>query len=202
MKTKLLAISLLEQNVPLLHSIDQESFFKDFRFFNPLLTVRENSIVKLGLAKVLKYTGIIVGGNIIHNMLFKERTYYWNDKEFNMRDRFSPLGITLFCAPTEYKYSFYPTHFIKRDLVDKVLFSRQQFDYSPFYFKEAYTHLFQTHIEIFQKYVSTIIAETKDLIVFKFRRGSDVPLSFIDLIQTEGPYATQLTEEGFNVWPG
>lgn len=202
MKTKLLATSLINQHIPQLHPIDQESYFKDFRFFNPLLTAKENVNLKLGVAKVLKYDNTIVGGNITYNILYKETVYHPKDGKFILQAEFSPLGITLYNQPTTYRYKFERTHFIKREYVDKVLMSKQQFDYSPFFFKEAYSYLMNNNISSFGQYVAMVTAETKDLLAFKFRRGVAVPTSFLEFIQEPGPYAVQLTEEGFNVWPG
>jgi hypothetical protein len=202
MKTPLLAKSVVQQHVPTMQELDQVSYFKDFRFFNPLFTAQQNASIKIKLAKELKYDNTVITGQITHNILYKFETYTFEGEVPALANRFTPLGLTIWEAPTEYRYTFNADHFIKKDFVGTTSISRQKFDYSTFYFKEAYSYLFNNNLPTFGKYVSAVNVDTKDTIAFKFRRGIVLPHSFQDLILTEGHYTVEVTGEGFNVWPG
>lgn len=99
--------------------IDQEMFFLDPEFFNPLFTYQENTIIKERLSRALNYNGPIVFGDQIGTFLYKRK----EDKT-----EYTVGGLLKRNDIYTYVYKYLPTKYqtiIKRKLssISKFVFS-------------------------------------------------------------------------------
>lgn len=153
MKKKLLIKSIILENLPKMDKTDQDTYFQDYRFYNPKLPLNENRYLKERMAKLLGYTGQIVTGAIWHNMLYFNRI-----KSGTSVTAYSPTGIPLHTGRQSTMYRLHPGYFSATKCVDKAIISKLTYPYSQVYWREYAWFLLKQEQESFSKYVASIDA--------------------------------------------
>ena len=152
-KKKLLAKNFFEKNLDNIHESDRISILLDFKFYNPILTYRENLKVKLDFAKKINYPGIIIVGYMEKNMLYK-REVLINKKRHKL---YYPSGLLKSEEEFNYVYNFKENEYIKKICFDKKILFTLSLPYKTL--KERFAK-FLSIAPFLPKYISLI--EHKD----------------------------------------
>lgn len=190
-KSKLLVKSILADNLPDMDKTDQESFFLDYRFYNLKLTFVENKNLKILLAKKLGYTGVLIFGNVKHNILFKGMSIARGEKL-----RYNPAGLVLSHDSQTYRYKFNQLTFVKRIYLNKVKLTDLTFNYSSMYLRESFTAYMEKNMPKFKKYVAQIEYDPINNAIRLFWKNVPVPEAFKKELDNQPYFEGKSTKDG------